>query len=52
VRGRTISGTLIGKQALEPFRKAYHGRLDYRQQQMLFAQVLQYITRFKPGDEE
>jgi hypothetical protein len=39
-------------EALEPFRKAYHGRLDYRQQQMLLAQVLQYVTRFKPGDEE
>jgi len=38
--------------ALEPFRKAYDGRLNYRQQQMLIAQVLQYITRHKGGDDE
>ena len=37
-------------EALEPFRKAYHGRLNYRQQQMLLAQVLQYLTTFKPEE--
>ena len=31
-------------EALEPFRQAYNGRLNYRQQQMLLAQVIQYIT--------
>ena len=36
--------------ALEPFRKAYNGRLNYRQQQMLLAQVLQFITRHKGED--
>jgi hypothetical protein len=34
-------------EALEPFRKVYHGRLNYRQQQMLIAQVLQFITTYK-----
>lgn len=38
-------------EALEPFRKAYHGRLDYRQQQMLLAQVMQYITKYRGDDE-
>jgi hypothetical protein len=38
-------------EALEPFRRAYHGRLNYKQQQMLLAQVMQYITKYK-GDEE
>lgn len=38
-------------EALEPFRKAYNGRLNYKQQQMLLAQVMQFITRHK-GDEE
>ena len=33
--------------ALEPFRMAYNGRLNYRQQQMLLAQVMQFITRYK-----
>ena len=37
-------------EALEPFRKAYHGRLDYRQQQMLLAQVIHYITKYKGDD--
>src|SRR5262249_14803941 len=37
--------------ALEPFRKAYHGRLNYRQQQMLLAQVLQRITQFVRSDD-
>jgi hypothetical protein len=31
-------------EALEPFRQAYFGRLNYRQQQMPLAQVIQYIT--------
>ncbi len=34
-------------EALEPFRKAYQGRLNYKQQQMLLAQILQYVTRYK-----
>ncbi len=39
-------------EVLEPFRKAYNDRLNYRQQQMLLAQVMQYITRHKnPSDE-
>ena len=38
-------------EALEPFRKAYNGRLNYKQQQMLLAQVIQYVTRHKGGDE-
>ena len=38
-------------ETLEPFRKAYNGRLNYRQQQMLLCQVMQYITKHK-GDEE
>lgn len=33
--------------ALEPFRAAYNDRLNYRQQQMLLAQILQYVTRHK-----
>ena len=37
--------------ALEPFREAYQGRLNYRQQQMLLAQVMQRITKYK-GDNE
>jgi hypothetical protein len=37
--------------ALEPFRKAYNGRLNYRQQQMLICQVLQYVTRHRAEDE-
>jgi hypothetical protein len=34
-------------EALEPFRKAYHGRLNNKQQQMLLAQVMQYITKYQ-----
>lgn len=37
-------------QALEPFRQAYHGRLNYKQQQMLLAQIMQHITRFRADD--
>ncbi len=33
--------------ALEPFRHAYHGRLNYKQQQMLLAQVIQYVTKYQ-----
>ena len=39
-------------QALEPFRKAYNGRLNYKQQQMLLCQILQYVTKHKGGDDE
>jgi hypothetical protein len=39
-------------EASEPFRKAYNGRLNYRQQQMLLAQVMQYVTRHKGADDE
>jgi hypothetical protein len=39
-------------EALEPFRKAYNGRLNYRQQQMLLCQIMQYVTRHKGGDDE
>jgi hypothetical protein len=38
-------------EALEPFRKAYNGRLNYKQQQMLLAQIMQYITKHKGDDE-
>jgi hypothetical protein len=34
-------------ETLEPFRQAYFGCLNYRQQQMLLAQVLQYITTYR-----
>lgn len=37
--------------ALEPFRKAYNGRLNYRQQQMLLCQIMQYVTRHKGDDD-
>ena len=37
-------------EALEPFRKAYNGRLNYRQQQMLLGQVLQYVTKHRVDD--
>jgi len=32
---------------LEPFRQAYNGCLNYKQQQMLLAQIIQYVTRHK-----
>jgi hypothetical protein len=38
-------------EALEPFRKAYNGRLNYRQQQMLLCQIMQFVTRHKGDDE-
>ena len=38
-------------EALEPFRQAYNDRLNYRQQQMLLAQVMQFITRYKGDDK-
>lgn len=38
-------------EALEPFRRAYHGRLNYKQQQMLLAQVMQHITKYGGNDE-
>ena len=38
--------------ALEPFRLAYHGRLNYKQQQMLLAQVIQYVTKYRVEDNE
>jgi hypothetical protein len=34
-------------QALEPFRQAYNGRLNYKQQQMLLAQIVQYVTKHR-----
>ena len=37
---------------LEPFRKAYHHRLNYKQQQMLLAQLIQYITTYRPDDNK
>ena len=43
-RAKKGSKERLDWQALEPFRHAYNGRLNYRQQQMLLAQVLQYIT--------
>jgi hypothetical protein len=39
-------------EALEPFRKAYNDCLNYRQQQMLLAQVVQRVTKWKKGDDE
>lgn len=50
-RAKKVNKEHFDWEALEPFRKAYHGRLNYKQQQMLLAQVLQYITKYK-GDEE
>jgi hypothetical protein len=32
---------------LEPFRQAYNGRLNYKQQQMLLAQIIHFVTRHK-----
>jgi hypothetical protein len=39
-------------EVLEPFRKAYHGQLNYKQQQMLLAQVIQYVTKYRHEDNE
>ena len=39
-------------EVLEPFRQAYHGRLNYKQQQMLLAQVIQYVTKYRAEDNE
>ncbi len=46
-RAKKESKDRLDWEALEPFRQAYNGRLNYRQQQMLLAQVLQYITTHK-----
>jgi hypothetical protein len=37
-------------EALEPFRQAYHRQLNYKQQQMLLAQILHCVTRHKRED--
>jgi hypothetical protein len=38
--------------ALEPFRQAYHGRLNYKQQQMMLAQIIQYVTKYRHEDND
>lgn len=50
-RARKENKKHLDWEALEPFRKAYNGRLNYKQQQMLIAQVIQYITKYKGHDE-
>ena len=50
-RAKKESKEHLDWQALEPFRKAYNGRLNYRQQQMLLAQILHYVTRYKSDDQ-
>jgi len=37
-------------QALEPFRQAYNGRLNYRQREMLLAQVIHYVTKYRADE--
>ena len=37
-------------QALEPFRQAYNHRLNYKQQQMLLSQIMQYVTKYRSDD--
>ena len=37
---------------LEPFRQAYHHRLNYKQQQMLLAQVIQFVTKYRADTTE
>lgn len=37
-------------EALEPFRQAYNGRLNYKQQQVLLAQIIHHVTRFRSDD--
>ena len=49
-RAKKASKDRLDWEALDPFRQAYSGRLNYRQQQMLLAQVLQYITTHKRED--
>ena len=49
-RAKKESKDRLDWEALEPFRQAYHGRLNYRQQQMLLAQVMQYITSHRGSD--
>jgi hypothetical protein len=50
-RAKKESKDRLDWEALEPFRQAYHGRLNYRQQQMLLAQVMQYITSHRATDQ-
>ena len=50
-RAKKESKERLDWQALEPFRRAYHGRLNYRQQQMLLAQIINYVTRYRKDDE-
>jgi hypothetical protein len=51
VRAKKESKERLDWQALEPFRQAYNGRLNYRQQQMLLAQILHCVTKHKAEDE-
>ena len=37
---------------LEPFRQAYNHRLNYKQQQMLLAQIIQYVTKYQADTNE
>ena len=39
-------------EVLEPFRKAYQGQLNYKQQQMLLAQVIHCVTMYRREDKE
>lgn len=50
-RAKKESKERLDWQALEPFRRAYNGRQNYRQQQMLLAQIIHYVTRHKLGEE-
>ena len=50
-RAKKESKERLDWQALEPFRKAYNGRLNYRQQQMLLAQIMQFVTKHKSDDQ-
>lgn len=49
-RGKKENKERLDWEALEPFRKAYHGRLNYRQQQMLLAQMIQYVTTYRADE--
>jgi hypothetical protein len=50
-RAKKESKDRLDWEALGPFRQAYNGRLNYRQQQMLLAQVIQYITTHRGTGE-
>jgi hypothetical protein len=51
-RGKKDAKDRLDWDALGPFRLAYNGSLNYRQQQMLLAQIMQYVTRHKKEDDE